>query len=494
MKIFYCVAVVISLSILSCENQKSKEERLAKQYCGSCHAFPDPALLDKTTWAEKVMPEMAFRMGLDNSALNTISFEDQSEILRSLPTRPMVSNENWEIIKKYYAENSPDSLISPRQVVKDSITQFEVVPLRLKMAQHQAVTVIEHDSAFKRLYIGNRPGKLYEFDLEFNVKDSIQLHSPPSRLSSMENGDLLVLLMGIMDPNEQPKGKLAKYKRGERNFVELIDSLQRPVDFLSADFDNDRATDYLICNFGNYTGSLTAFRGTPDGKFSKYILQHLPGARRVILNDIDNNGMVDILALMTQGDERIVAFYNQGNFQFRMTTLLRFNAVYGSSHFEIADFNNDGKFDILHTSGDNADYSPVLKPYHGVRIFLNSGSNEFKEHWFYAMHGASQSRVNDFDQDGDLDITAISFFPDFENNPHHGFIYFENTPKGFIPQITALARKGRWITMEMTDIDADGDSDVILGSLAFATRIPDSLLAEWRHEKYDLLLLRNNLK
>jgi hypothetical protein len=36
---------------------------------------------------EKVLPEMAFRMGLDNSPLNTISFEDQAAIL-VLPDRP----------------------------------------------------------------------------------------------------------------------------------------------------------------------------------------------------------------------------------------------------------------------------------------------------------------------------------------------------------------------------------------------------------------------
>jgi hypothetical protein len=237
-----------------------------------------------------------------------------------------------------------------------------------------------------------------------------------------------------------------------------------------------------------------AFQSRPDGRFNKYILQNLPGARKVIVKDMDGNGTLDILALMAQGDERIIAFYNRGNFQFRMATLLRFDAVYGSSYFEIADFNNDGKFDILHTSGDNADYSPVLKPYHGLRIFLNTGSNQFKEHWFYPMHGASQARTGDFDSDGDLDIAAISFFPDFQTRPDQGFIYFENASGGFVPQVTELGGKGRWITMEMSDIDDDGDLDLILGSLAFPTQIPDKVLSEWGREKYDLLLLRNNLK
>ena len=434
---------------------------------------------------------MAFRMGLDNSALSTINFEDQSAILRSLPTHPMMSEEDWETIKQYYNSKAPDSLSFAHQNVEDSINQFEVLPLRLRVAQHQMVTFIKHDTTTNSIYVGSRAGKLYQFNTTFNVKDSFQLQSAPSKLELTPAKDPRILLMGIMDPNEQTKGSLVEL-RDKGNLIPVLDSLQRPVDFVSGDLDNDGAIDYVVCNFGNYTGSLMAFQSRAGGGFNKYFLQRLPGARRVILKDLDGNGTLDILGLMAQGDERIIAFYNQGNFQFRMTTLLRFNAVYGSSYFEVADFNKDGKFDILHTSGDNADYSPVLKPYHGLRIFLNTGANQFKESWFYPMHGASQARVGDFDGDGDVDIAAISFFPDFQTRPDQGFIYFENTSKGFNAQVTHLGRKGRWITMEMSDIDSDGDEDLLLGSLAFPTQIPENILAEWGKDKYDVLLLRNN--
>ena len=91
-----------------------------------------------------------------------------------------------------------------------------------------------------------------------------------------------------------------------------------------------------------------------------------------------------------------------------------------------------------------------------------------------------------------MDIAAISFFPNFRTRPDQGFVYFENRPEGFNAQVTSLGRKGRWITMEMSDIDGDGDEDLLLGSLAFPTQIPESLLAEWGKDKYDVLLLRNN--
>jgi hypothetical protein len=196
---------------------------------------------------------------------------------------------------------------------------------------------------------------------------------------------------------------------------------------------------------------------------------------------------------MAQGDERIVMLYNQGNFQFRIATLLRFSPVNGSSYFDIADFNNDGKFDILYTNGDNADYSPILKPFHGVHIFLNNGANDFKESWFHPMQGASQARINDFDKDGDLDIAAISFFPDFTNHAEQGFMYFENTPKGFVPQITPIAATGRWLVIETSDYDMDGDHDIILGALNFNTGVPDSVNQFWKKQKHSLLLLQNRL-
>src|SRR5690606_38244050 len=108
-----------------------------------------------------------------------------------------------------------------------------------------------------------------------------------------------------------------------------------------------------------------------------------PGARKTIVRDVNRDGRPDILALFAQGDERIVSYTNRGNFSFDETILLRFSPVDGTSYFEIADFNGDGHFDILVTNGDNADYSPIIKPYHGVTIYENDGENVFTERWSF---------------------------------------------------------------------------------------------------------------
>jgi len=490
--LFVLAAVGCSVFLYSCLDQNRKEERLAKQYCASCHVFPEPFLLDKPTWEKSVLPQMSFRMGIDYSQLSSIGPEDQSEVMRVLPQSPMVSLEDWESIKRYYINNSPDTIHIPVAAISSPLKNFKVEAYPLQIAPF--ITFVKSDTSSGKIFIGTRQSKLYRLNENLVLEDSFLLTSPPSHILISSSNEVTVSLMGIMDPNDQAKGQIVKLDLQNRTQSTRIDSLKRPVHFEIADLDRDGLDDIVVSCFGNYSGALVAYQNKGNGHFKKHILQPMPGTRKVVIRDFDSNGTLDILALMSQGDEKIILLLNQGNFQFRLNTILNFPPVYGSSFFDIADFNHDGKFDILYTNGDNADYSMILKPYHGVRIFLNNGNNDFKESWFYNMHGASQAVGRDFDLDGDVDIAAISFFPDFRNSPQQGFIYFENTEGNYVPHITPSAVKGRWLTIEASDIDHDGDCDVMLGALNFSRGVPQQLHQRWRDEKTSILLLRNTTR
>jgi hypothetical protein len=168
---------------------------------------------------------------------------------------------------------------------------------------------------------------------------------------------------------------------------------------------------------------------------------------------------------MAQAYEGITIFYNQGKGIFKEKTALAFPPVYGVSYFELVDFNKDGFLDILLTNGDNWDYSAILKPYHGIRIYENDGRDHFKEIWFYPLYGASKALARDFDKDGDLDIAAISFYADLEQ-PEQGFVYLSNEGGGLSFKAFSMpeAAAGKWLTMEACDFDGDGDTDLFLGS------------------------------
>jgi hypothetical protein len=492
MKLLSVAAFIITLIIVivSCSSSEKKAEGLAKQYCASCHIFPDPSLLDKKTWEKGVLPQMAFRMGIETELLQSINENDLPEVIKSLPSKPMVTDEQWQRIKDYYISNGPDSLKLP--VDQKLLTQdlFDVSEIKLSTNDNPLLTFVRYDSIHRKIFIGSRLSKMYQANLEFALEDSFRLYSPPSSIVFYNTEEALISNMGIMDPNDQPVGRVVNLTFQNKTQHVLIDSIKRPADIQYADLNNDNKKDIIVSAFGNYTGALLAYERTNDG-YKKHTLSFLPGSRKAIVKDFDNDGLSDVLVLITQGDEQITLFKNLGNFKFSPKTLLRFPPVYGSSFFHTYDFNNDGFFDILFTNGDNADYSSIFKPYHGIRIFLNDGKNNFTEHWFYPMYGASEAMAGDYDGDGDLDVSAISFFPDFKKHPEQGFLLFKNEGGKFTPMKTDLASSGRWLTMEQADIDQDGDLDLMLGALNFTALVPDALLNTWRTNKTSILLLRN---
>ncbi len=337
--------------------------------------------------------------------------------------------------------------------------------------------------------------RLYQFDAQRQLLNAANVREGAVSLSPTP-GALNVTVMGSFSPTDAPTGfVLALPTQAGQSPRVLLDSLQRPVHTTYADLNDNGRMDIITCEFGKWTGGLAWWENRGGDRYQKHWLRPRPGATRAYVRDLNGDQRPDVLALFGQGDEGVFAYYNQGNGSFREEALLRFPPSYGSSSLILFDTDGDGHEDLVHTAGDNADYPPVTKPYHGIRIFRNDGTNHFKESWFYPLPGAYAAVPADFDQDGDLDFAAISFFPDYARSAQRGFVYLENQgdfqfKEYTFPEVAA----GRWLVMDAGDVDQDGDEDVVLGSLSFEVVPPNGLLAQWVARGVPFVVLENTLR
>jgi hypothetical protein len=297
-----------------------------------------------------------------------------------------------------------------------------------------------------------------------------------------------ILTIGSISPSEKKKGKLTALGNSITLRQKNLQLLQRPTQILELDINQDNSKDWLVSEFGNHSGELVWFENGDVRK--KHLIKLQAGIRKVEIADLNHDGLPDLVGMIAQGKEEIVVFYNQGNGIFSEKTVLKFHPAFGSSYFEMVDINSDGALDIVLSNGDNWDLSKIDKNYHGVRIFLNDHRDNFSLAFFFPLYGTSKVLSYDFDQDGDLDLAAISFYSDKET----GFVFLENQGNlEFNAYSSQTFIAGKWLTMEKLDFDQDGDMDIVLGTYFHNALEMGKLMALGIENFPQLMILKNNL-
>ncbi len=481
---------------------------LAQIHCASCHSYVSPEMLPKNIWKEDVLPAMAQRLGLYKHGVLNDSIFGNAENAKAVkqahiyPEHPIIAQEDWRKLEEFYTQNAPEKLTSPvyNESIDLNLKQFEYREVEFGHRPPMTTMVKIRPNQEGILFADGKPKSnvLSFLDAQQQLQKNILTFNTPIQWEQKGDSSQLLSVGKNIFPNDLPKGSLQGLSNigddsAQVRLTPILKGLQRPIHMAYGDLTVNGQEDVVICEYGDHTGQLVLYENR-ENQWQPKVIKKASGAIKSVIKDVNKDGKLDIICLMAQGDEGIYYFENQGNGNFQEKRWLRFSPLNGSQNFEYIDFNGDGFDDLLYVCGDNADKTPILKDYHGVYIYLNDGEMNFDKAYFFRMNGAYNALPIDFDKDGDLDIAAISFFPDYANRPEESFVYLEN--KGnlkFSAQSFPKASNGRWLVMDAGDIDGDGDVDLALGSFVYFLAKGDTtgLSKRWLSESPSVAILEN---
>ena len=278
--------------------------------------------------------------------------------------------------------------------------------------------------------------------------------------------DILVAVMGQLFPSNDKIGSVVILENdGKQNFTPhtIIDHIARVTDVRAADFNGDGRLDLIVGQFGYDDGETRWMENLGNWQFHSHMLQSLSGVIHTIPVDVDKDGDMDIVSLVSQEWEEIYVFENDGRGNFKSHLIWgSANEDYGSSGMRVADMNRDGLMDILFTNGDAFDYLPPRpRPWHSVQWLENKGNFKFEHHPIGKFEGASGAVAADVDNDRDMDVVAVSCYNFWEKPESQSIIWFENDKKMNFTKHDIAHSPTHLISLETADMNNDGKPDFV---------------------------------
>ncbi|WP_442510146.1 FG-GAP repeat domain-containing protein [Novipirellula sp. SH528] len=455
-----------------------------EEFCGSCHVTPRADSVDRKRWPREVLQGFEFQRLSGRDARNPPSVED---------------------VTKYFVYLAPETLQMPRSIVGNppSRVKFEATAIsklagKSSAAQPPCISQIKWmalDDGGPRslIYCDLGTGSIYQFQPQTDDAPKLLavLYQPtsfePVDLDGDGRLDLVVADLGEFLAADSDLGRVVWLRRRANGdqFDEIVlhEGLGRVADVKPADFDGDGDIDILVSEFGwRTTGRILMLEQTSvdkDGvpKFDLKVIDRRHGTIETPLVDLNGDGHLDFVALISQEHEVVEAFINDGTGRFSIETLYRANdPTYGSSRIELADLDGDGDVDVVYANGDSFDSGS--KPYHSVQWLENPGTFPFEHHHITYMPGVLAIKTADFDNDGDLDIVAGALMAEradesLEAAGVESLILLEQTaPREFKrTQIETSAYQHGAI--EVGDFDGDDLIDIAVGNfLHYQPQLP----------------------
>ncbi|KLU04462.1 hypothetical protein RISK_003516 [Rhodopirellula islandica] len=481
-------------------------------FCTACHVMPSPAGAPKHEWPQLVDQ---MYMTYKDSGRSDLVVPDRTEAL------------------KFFQIQAPESKNLPfaKQEFGPSTARWDQRPVDLETSRPPGISHLQWISSG----LGDSPA-LVACDVNTGALFASwpsEPERPPQRLATLFQPvhvepcdldgdgvlDLIVADVGEFNAADSDLGQVIALHQeapGEANEVGtmkkivLAEGLGRVAEVQPGDFDSDGDLDFIVAVFGwRKTGGLYLLRR--DGEvdiqlgaeaFTLETIDERSGPVNVPTIDLNGDGHLDFVALISQEHEVIEAFFNDGTGHFRNVVMHAApDPSYGSTGIELVDLDRDGDVDVLYSNGDSFDRG--AKRHHQIQWLENpfedqrqwkesspakSGQApraEFRHHRLASMPGVLRAQAGDFDGDGDLDVIAGALLATptivaWQGSGSPSLLLLRQTEAGVFEGEILETDLQRHLTLEVADMDADGVDEFAIGNFFRDGESSDPHIRWWK--------------